>query len=104
MSAKHKQRRAKEKDKLKETRQVVTKSVPLPSQDRQRGIGTKKQPTVPEEHGQREAVNKIPDVEIPPPVPPFDQLEKIAAREKTGSCRGLVDRASIRPSCDRVRG
>ena len=54
----------------------------LASQESQRDIGAKKQLTVSEDYGQREAVNKTPEVEIPPPVPPFGQLEKIAAREE----------------------
>ena len=82
MSAKRKGKRAKEKAKLKTARRTAAKPTPLSSRESQRDIEAKKQLTVPKEHGQREAVNKIPDVEIPPPVLPFDQLEQIAAREK----------------------
>ena len=82
MSAKRKGKRAKEKAKRKEARRTAAKPTPLASQENQRDIGAKKQLTIPEKHGQREAVNKTHEVEIPPPVPPFDQLEKIAAREE----------------------
>ena len=82
MSAKRKEKRAKEKAKRKEARRTAAKPTPLASQESQRDIGAKKQLTVSEEHGQREAVNKTPEMEIPPPVPPLDQLEKIAAREE----------------------
>ena len=82
MSTKRKGKRAKEKARLKEARRTAAKPPPLASRENQRDIGVKKQLTVPEEHGQREAVNKTLEVEIPLPIPPFEQLEKIAAREE----------------------
>lgn len=82
MSAKRKGKRAKEKAKLKAARRTAAKPTPLPSEDRQRHIGPKKKPTVPEKHGQRKAVEEVTDMEIPPPIQPFDRLEQIAAREK----------------------
>lgn len=82
MSTKRKGKRAKKKAKPKEARRTAAKPPPLASQENQRDIRAKKQLTVPEEHGQREAVNKTPEMEIPPPVPQFDRLEKVAAREE----------------------
>ena len=78
MSAKRKGKRAKEKAELKTAHRTAAKPTPLSSRESQRDIGAKKQLTVPKEHGQREAVNKAPDIEIPP----FDRLEQIAAQEK----------------------
>ena len=82
MSTKRKRKRAKEKARLKEARRTAAKPPPLASRENPRDIGDKKQLIVPEERGQREAVNKTLEVEIPPPIPPFEQLEKIAAREE----------------------
>ena len=82
MSAKRKGKRAKEKTKLKADRRAAAKPIPLLSEDRQRHIGPKKKSTVPEKYGQHAAVDEVTDMEIPPPVQPFDQLEQIAAREK----------------------
>ena len=82
MSTKRKGKRTKEKAKLKSARRTAAKPTPLLSEDRQRHIGPKKKPTVPEKHGQRKAVEEVPDMEIPPPIQPFDRLEQIAVREK----------------------
>ena len=70
MSAKRKKKRAKSK-------------AAKPRDGRQhKGIKVAvKQPAIPEKHDQRETVDKAPAMEIPPLVPPFDQLEQIAARE-----------------------
>lgn len=78
MSEKRKEKRAKERDKLKTARRAAAQSPPRPQQYAE----AKKQPTVPAKHSQREAVDKVTDMEIPPSVPSFDQLEQIAAREK----------------------
>ena len=64
MSAKRKKKRAKSKA--------------AKSRD---GRQHKEQPTIPEKHDPRETVAKAPAMEIPPLVPPFDQLDQIAARE-----------------------
>ena len=76
MSAKRKEKRAKERIKLKAARRAAAQPVPLPSEDRKRHKAAKKQPTV-KKYDQRDAV------EIPPrDPPPLDQLEQIAAQEK----------------------
>ena len=76
MSAKRKEKRAKERVKLKAARRAAAQPVPLPSEDRKRRKAAKKQPTV-KKHDQCDAV------EIPPrDPPPLDQLEQIAAQEK----------------------
>lgn len=73
MSEKRKEMWAKER-----TKRTAAQSAPRPP----RYAEAKKQPPVPAKHSQREAVNKVTDMEIPPSIPPFDQLEQIAAREK----------------------
>ena len=46
MSAKRKEKRAKERVELKAARRAAAQPVPLPSEDRKRRKATKKQPTV----------------------------------------------------------
>ena len=72
MSAKRKEKRAK------------SKAAKSRNGQQHKGIKVKvavKQPTIPEKHDQRETVDKAPAMEIPPLVPPFDELDQIAARE-----------------------
>ena len=74
MSEKRKEKWAKERTKLKAARRASAQSAPRPQRHAEA--------SVPAKHSQREAVDKVTDMEIPPSVPPFDQLEEIVAREK----------------------